>query len=199
MKKAIIGYGGHAREVQVQMNQPLTFFVEDMYVTGVALPLSQFNPLEYQVLVAISDTQIRKRIVDSLPTATSFFTFVHPTALIMDSTITIGDGSFVGAYSVLTTNIKVGKHSMLSRACHIGHDVVTGDYLSMMPNSVISGNCKIGHNVYIGTNSSIRENTYIADQVTLGLNTGVIKDILETGVYGGTPCKKLKPPLIQPI
>ena len=33
MKKALVGYGGHAREVMSQMGVKLTCFVDDEYVT----------------------------------------------------------------------------------------------------------------------------------------------------------------------
>lgn len=192
MKKALIGYGGHAREVACQINENVTFFVEDKYLTKGSLPMSEFNPDEFKVMVAIANPIDRELVVKSLPTNTKFFTFVHPTALLMDTNITIGEGSFIGAYSIITTNIKLGKHSILNRGCHIGHDSEIGDFLSMMPNSVISGDCKIGNRVYFGTNSSVREKIKISDNVILGLNSGVINDIIISGTYVGTPAKRIK-------
>ena len=32
----------------------------------------------------------------------------------------------------------------------------------------------------------------VCDSVTIGLNTGVVKDIYESGTYVGTPAKKIK-------
>lgn len=192
MKKALIGYGGHAREVARQINENITFFVGDKYLTKGSLPMSEFNPDEFEVMVAIGNPIDRELVVKSLPTNTKFFTFIHPTALLMDTNITIGEGSFIGAYSIITTNIKLGKHSILNRGCHIGHDSEIGDFLSMMPNSIISGNCKIGNRVYFGTNSSVKEKINICDNATIGLNGGVVKNIETAGVYGGVPVKLLK-------
>lgn len=45
--------------------------------------------------------------------------------------------------------------------------------------------------VYVGTNSSIKEKISIHSLVTIGLNSGVVKDINEAGVYVGVPVKKL--------
>ena len=121
------------------------------------LSLSEFNPQEYEVMVTISDPQIRKKIISSLPLCTKFFSFIHPTALIMDNNVMVGKGSFIGAYSILTTNINLGAHSILNRGVQIGHDTITGPFLSMMPGSVISGNVRLGECVYLGTNSSVKE------------------------------------------
>lgn len=192
MKKAIIGFGGHAREVKSQIGEDLTFFVDDSYVTDETIPLSKFNPFEYEVIVAISDPKIRQDIVEKLPIETKYFTFIHPTCLILDKNIEIGEGSFIGAYSILTTNIILGKHIILNRMCQIGHDSCLGEFSSLMPGVVISGNCDIGNRVYFGTNSSVRQKVKICDDVTIGLNAGVVKDINDPGTYVGVPAKKLK-------
>jgi sugar O-acyltransferase (sialic acid O-acetyltransferase NeuD family) len=191
MKRALVGYGGHAREVMVQMGEKLTCFVDDKYVNKYTKPISEFNPEEYTLMVAVADSQDRYDIVNRLPKETKYFTFIHPTVQIMDDNIEIGEGSFLGAYSILTTNIKIGKHSILNRGNQIGHDCNIGDYFSAMPVAIVSGNVNIGNIVYMGNNSSIREKITICDNVTIGLNGGVVKNINEEGVYGGVPVKKI--------
>ena len=62
----------------------------------------------------------------------------------------------------------------------------------MMPGSIISGNCKIGNRVYLGTNSCIREKINICNDTTIGLSSGVVKDINIGGTYVGSPVKKIK-------
>ena len=191
MKKALIGYGGHAREVMAQMNEKLTCFVDDQYVVEDTVSLSEFDPNEYIVMIAVADSKSRFDIVQRLPKETKYFTWIHPTALIMSNDITIGEGSFIGAYSILTTNIKIGNHAILNRSNHIGHDCEIGDYFSAMPGSIVSGNCNIGNSVYFGTSSCNIEKTKICDNVIIGINAGVIKNITEPGIYVGTPAKKI--------
>ena len=193
MKKALIGYGGHAREVLSQIGKNLPCFVDDEYVTKNTLPLSSFDPKKYKIIVAIGDPIERKKIISKLPKNTKYFTFIHPSVQILDKkTITIGLGSFIGANSILTTNISIGEHTILNRGNQIGHDTKIGDFLSAMPGSIVSGNCNLGDCVYLGTNSSIREKINICDNVTIGLGSGVVKNISEPGTYVGLPTKKIK-------
>ena len=192
MKLALFGYGGHAREVASQINEPIEFFVDDEYSNEYAKPISSFNPKIYSIMVAVADSRERKKIVETLPNDTKYFTFVHPTALMMNKDIEIGEGSFIGAYSILTTNIKIGKHGILNRGNHIGHDCSIGDYFSAMPGSIVSGNVIIYDLVYVGTNASIKEKITIHSLTTIGLNSGVVKHIEEPGVYVGTPAVKIK-------
>jgi len=192
-KRALIGGGGHTREVIAQMNVNLPVFVDDEYYIQKEgyYKLSELDTEKYEVMVCVGNSELRKRIVDKLPINTRFFSFIHPTALIMSDDIKIGDGSFIGAYSVLTTNIQIGKHSLMNRSCHIGHDSVVGDYLSMMPGSIISGNVKVGDQVFLGTNSSIKEQINICDNVVIGMGGVVVDDIIENGTYVGVPTKKI--------
>jgi sugar O-acyltransferase (sialic acid O-acetyltransferase NeuD family) len=192
MKRALVGYGGHAREVMSQMNTVMTCFVDDKYVVEGTRPLSEFDPKEYELMVAVADSRHRFDIIQRLPEDTKYFTWIHPTALVMDDSIEIGEGSFVGAYSILTTNIKIGKHAILNRGNHIGHDCEIGDYFSAMPGAIVSGNDKIYDLVYLGTNSSIREKIKITNSVTIGMNSAVVSNIEESGVYIGLPSKKIK-------
>lgn len=190
MKKALFGYGGHAREVIAQVGAKLTCFVDDDYVVEGTRPLSEFNPKKYALMVAVADSKDRYDIVQRLPKETQFFTFIHPTALLMED-VEIGEGSFIGAYSILTTNIKIGKHALLNRGNHIGHDCVIGDYFSAMPNAVVGGNVNIKDKVYMGGCSNIREKINISNDVIIGMNAAVVKNIEESGIYIGVPSKKL--------
>mgnify|MGYP003968301479 CR=1 FL=1 len=192
MKLALFGYGGHAREVACQINQEVTFFVDDQYANDITKPISEFNPEEYLMMVAVADSHDRKTIIDKLPKETKYSTFIHPSVQIMDDNIEVGEGSFIGANSILTTNIKLGKHTLLNRGNHIGHDCFIGDYFSAMPNAVVGGNVWIGNKVYLGSCSNIKEKIKIVDNVTIGMNVGVVSDITEPGVYVGTPAKRIK-------
>ena len=191
MKKALVGYGGHAREVMAQMGVKLTCFVDDEYVVEGTLPLSKFNPKKYALMVAVADSKDRFDIVQRLPKETKYFTWIHPTALIMSDNIEIGEGSFIGAYSILTSNIKLGKHTILNRSNHIGHDCEIGNYFSAMPGAIVSGNVIIHDLVYMGNNSSIKEKLSIHSLTTIGMNGAVVKDIEELGIYVGVPTKKI--------
>ena len=192
MKLALFGYGGHAREVACQIDQEVTFFVDDEYANNIAKPISKFNPEEYMMMVAVADSHDRKAIVDRLPKETKYFTFIHSSVQIMDDNIEVGEGSFIGSNSILTTNVKLGKHALLNRGNHIGHDCFIGDYFSAMPNAVIGGNVWIDNKVYLGSCSNIREKIKIVANTTIGMNAAVVKNLTESGTYVGIPAKKLK-------
>lgn len=192
MKLALFGYGGHAKEVACQIGEEVTFFVDDEYANDLAKPISEFNPEEYLMMVAVANSKDRYDIVQRLPKNTIYFTFIHPTVQLLDDNIEIGEGSFIGANTILTTNIKIGKHAILNRGNQIGHDCKIGDYFSAMPGAIVSGNVTIFDLVYMGTNSSIKEKISIHSLSTIGMNSCVVKHIEEPGIYVGVPVKNIK-------
>lgn len=195
MKKALIGAGGFAREIKAHMNEPeMICFVDDEYFENgeYTQKLSEFNPNEYEVLVAVGNPKLRYDLIQRLPKETKYFTFIHPSAQILGTDVEIGEGSIICANSILTTNIKIGKHCHLNLLTTIGHDCRIGDYFTTAPGAKISGNCNIYDCVYVGTNASIKEKINIHSFATIGLNAGVVKHIEDSGVYVGVPAKKIK-------
>ena len=127
-----------------------------------------------------------------MPKDTKYFTYIHPSAQIHGENVEIGEGSIICAGSIITTNIKIGKHAHINLITTIGHDCIIGDYFTSAPGVQISGNEKIGDRVYFGTRSCMKEKLIICDDVIIGMNSGVIKNITESGTYVGTPPVKIK-------
>jgi len=196
MKRALIGAGGFAKEIIAHIgDSTMKQFVDDEYWkkgNKYIRPLSEFDPNEYEVLIAIGEPKMRYDMSQRLPSNTKYFSFIHPSAQVLDKDLEIGEGSIICAGCVLTTNIKIGKHAHLNLHTTIGHDCRIGDYFTTAPGVKVSGNCKIYDCVYIGTNASIKEKISIHSLVTIGLNAGVTNHIEESGVYVGTPAKKIK-------
>ena len=193
MKKALIGAGGFAFEVKSQMGDlSIMSFVNDEFYNGenYTLPLSKFDPNEYEIAIAIGDSAVRKRIVDKLPKETKYFTFIHKSVMIFDN-VDIGEGSIICPGTIITTNCKIGKHCHLNIRTTIAHDNVIDDYFTTAPGVHISGNNHIGNCVYFGTNSSTKQKINICDDVIIGMHAAVVKNITDSGTYVGVPAKKI--------
>ena len=198
MIKGIIGAGGFGREIYWSLSdterKDAVFFVDDKYYDGnnLTLPLSKFDSDKYEVVIAVADPKDRYDIAQRLPAETKYFTHIHPSAQIHGNDVEIGEGSIICAGTIITTNIKIGKHAHLNLQTTIGHDCEIGDYFTTAPGAKISGNCKIYDCVYVGTNASIKQKLSIHSFTTIGSNAAVVKHIEEPGVYAGVPVKKIK-------
>src|SRR5690554_1522951 len=206
-KLCIIGAGGFGREVLSsfketflllgkQIEKEVVFMDDDpkfrnTEVLGIpVISTTEFNSSEYDVVIAVGDSNIRKKIVEELPKETTYKTLIHPSAIIMED-CNIGIGSIVTAGCIATSNITIGEHSHLNLNTTIGHDCEIGNYFTTAPGVHISGECTIGNNVYFGTNASVRQGINICSDVIIGMGGVVVKHIEELGVYIGNPLKKL--------
>jgi len=192
-KRALIGAGGFAREIKAHMKTPdMVCFVDDSYWfenENNILPISKFDPYEYDVLVAIGDSTQRLEMVSKLPSETSYFSFIHESVTILGDDFKFGEGCIICAGCVITTNVNIGRHAQLNLNTTIGHDCSIGDYFTTAPGVNLSGNCNIGNQVYLGTNCSVRQRVCITDNVIIGLNAGVVNNINYPGTYVGLPAK----------
>lgn len=201
---AVIGAGGFAREVLTYLIKEVGTapFVSDEFWTDnlrinvgddkhlIFKPkkLSQLDPTVFDVIVAIGDPKARAKIVAEHPE------FNYVSVIASDSVYggnRIGKGCIICPGTIITTNVTLGDHVQLNLQTTVGHDTILGDFVTTAPGAKISGNCKIGNRVYIGTNASIKEKIDICDDAVIGLNAGVVKNIVEAGTYVGTPAKKI--------
>jgi sugar O-acyltransferase (sialic acid O-acetyltransferase NeuD family) len=153
-------------------------------------PYSIVNPMEHTVSIAIGNSAIREKVVKILPPELEYQTLIHPSAIVSKWN-EIGEGAIICAGTIITCEIKIGKHAQLNLNTTIGHDCVIGDYFTSAPNVNISGNCTFGKHVYFGTSSCIKQGLSIVEHVTIGMGAVVTKDIIESGVFIGNPAKKL--------
>lgn len=164
----IVGAGGSGREVawlardiygpSVELTFAVepTFLVRDIIddVPVIALD-ARISKKSCRYVIAVGDGAQRKRLAtfcDNLgmqPQA-----LVHP-SVIRSSRVEIGAGSIVCAGSILTTNVKVGRHVHVNVTCTLSHDVTVGDFSTLSPGVHISGHVHTESGVFLGTGSNV--------------------------------------------
>jgi len=210
MKKiAIYGAGGLGREMGLLIAQINEHFLEwdligyfddhidaetrvkNLKVIGGIMELNKFNE-ELNLIVAIADSNVRSTIIDSVNNSKIVYpSLIHPSTIMEDKEVDLGEGSVITAGNILTTDIKVGDHCIINLGCTIGHDVELGDYCSVMPGVHLSGNVKVSSHVLIGTGARILQNLTIADYATIGAGAVVTKGILEGETVVGVPARNI--------
>lgn len=205
-KLYITGTGGFAREVlclikdlhpEENLNQWVSFLTPDhenpkSELMGINIVKeSEVDTTNAQVIVAIGDPYLRKKIVEKQKSGTSFPTVIHPKATV-SSWVELAEGCVVTAGTVLTCNIKVGKHAHFNLNSTVGHDCQIADYFTAAPGVNISGDCQFGNFVNLGTNSAVKQGVNITSDTVVGMGGTVVKNLEEAGVYVGVPVKRIK-------
>lgn len=207
-KICIVGTGGCAREVFTYIfdmlnvvelhNKNNVVFLDkdekvsvDMQVMGCrVIKESDFDDKLYLVVLAIGDSEIRKKIFSKYQFC-EFFPVIHPSAIISEYS-KIGKGCIIAPNCVIGPNVEIGDFAHINIQTNIGHDCRIKDFFTTAYSVSLSGTCDIGNNVYFGTNSCVKQNITICDNVIIGMGASVVKDIEEEGTYVGCPAKRIK-------
>ena len=205
----IVGAGGVGREVsliiqQINMLEPtwnLIGYIDDNpenwgnVVNGYAV-LGGIDSLtmmskDIYVVIAIANYEVKKRIVTKLNNKFKFATIIHPKVYIHNY-MNIGEGTIIYEGVILTANIEVGKHVIISPKCGIGHDSIIKDYVSLLWNVNISGNDIIEEGVMMGSGSTVIQGKKIGKASIVGAGAVVIKDVDIYSTVVGVPAKTIK-------
>ena len=201
MVLGIIGSGGFGRECLLLAKSLNKFdkiyfvefddFYKEKYVDDtLVLKLSDCDLTKMSFVVAVGNPNLRKKIISELPSKVKYTSLISKLSF-FPKDVKKQEGLIVMPFCYLTSNISLGKHVHINSHCTIGHDSNIGDFNTLACSVMISGNTFTNELVYFGMNSCTKQGVKIAANSIIGLNSGVTKNLNESGVYIGTPAKIL--------
>lgn len=203
-KLLIIGANGHGKvvlDIALKLNKYKEIvFLDDnenieecmgKAVIGNTKKLSQYID-EYDMVVAIGNALIRKRILDNIFEAGgSAPILIHPSAII-GMNVEIEKGTVIMAGAIINPLVKIGVGCIVNTGATIDHDCIIGDYVHVSVGSHLAGTVTVGDNTWIGIGAVVNNNVTIGSNIMIGAGGVVIKDIELAGTYLGVPAKMLK-------
>ena len=121
-------------------------------------------------IVSIGENPGRKKIVDFLESeGADFFTFIHPSSVVHYSAL-IEEGSIIGPFCTVGSDVRLGKHAFLNKYCNIGHGSTVGRGLIMYPYAMIGGRSGIGENFVLSTRATVWPGLSVGDNCTVSAN-----------------------------
>src|SRR6185437_6641532 len=146
-----------------------------------------------QVVFAIGNPAAKKIIIEKIHNSNlQFPRLIHPSVLIGEDDVHVGEGSIICAGTIITVNINIGKHVILNLSCTVGHDTIIGDFSSFMPTVNISGEVNIKECVYAGTGAKIINQLEIGENTIIGSGAVVSKSLPANCTAVGVPAKPIK-------
>ncbi|MCB9373364.1 MAG: NAD-dependent epimerase/dehydratase family protein [Microthrixaceae bacterium] len=109
-------------------------------------PVEELERLDADYVIGIGDATVRRAVDGRAAADRRPATLVHPTA-VLGSQVELGE-AYVGA--VLTTNVSVGRHTIVNVGATLSHDVMVGDFATVGPGSHLAGNVTVGDGADLG-------------------------------------------------
>ena len=150
-----------------------------------------FNPLEYEVFIAIGSSnlnKVREYIYNQvLSKGYNLATFVHPDAYI-GKKVLIGKNCIIMECCRILTRTKIGNNVIIWPSAFISHDNLIKDHCYIVGST--NGFCEVGENCFLGAGAMIADNVKIAKNNFITMSAVIRKDTDEDSIYEGIPAKK---------
>ena len=176
------------------------FLKETVYNGLPVVPLDEleghYPPLEFDVFVAVSSTQLnrlRTRLYRTVKEKRyTCASYISSRAFVWRN-VEIGENCFIFEDNTVQPFVKIGNNVVLWSGNHIGHNTVIRDNCFIASHVVISGYCNIGENCFLGVNSTVINNITVARDCFIGAGALIQKDTEEGKVYQavGTEASKV--------
>lgn len=205
----VFGAGGFGREIawivearqQAGGEEVLTCYLDDSAKPGQDLHHTPvYTPQEararfpdLRVVCAIGTSRTREKVVGLIESyGWGFYTAIHPAAQFRAAGVEIGEGSMICAGTVMTTDIRIGRHCTVNIGTTIGHDCIIGDFVTITPGVNLTGRVHVGRGAYIGIGANLvcRSTTVplvIGDYATVGAGSVVLADVAPHTMVAGVP------------
>ena len=203
----IYGAGGLGREVAEivrRINERHRFwnllgFVDDgnaggdiggyLLLGGMSYIKSFGRPLD--VAIAIASTKAKRRIYGELKQLQNIrFPNVIDVDVTLSSRIDMEEGVIISHFCSVSVDTHLGRCVFLNTGTHVGHDVIIGDFCSVMPSVDISGNVTVGEETLIGVGSVILQGKKIGAHSVVGMGSVVTAGVPDNCTVLGNPARK---------
>ena len=115
---------------------------------------------------------------------------ISPSAIVSKYS-TVQEGTIIMHNVLVNANAKIGTNCIINNKALIEHDAIIEDNTHISTGAIVNGACKVGKNGLVGSSSVIKHLIQIEENTIIGAGSVVVKDITESGVYVGSPAKKI--------
>ena len=205
---AIIGAGGMGREIATWFSSSnltnqyeLKGYLDDderalLNISNAYTIIGDTSEANYikhkNLIIGVASSTFKKDLIKKQKEKGLFslITFIH-NSVIVGADSTMGTGVVVCPNSIVSCNVKLEDGVFINSGSQIGHDVIVGEYSSLMATVNIGGGAKIGKNVFVGTGAVILPGIEIADNTKIAAGAVVFRNIRKPGTYLGNPATLL--------
>jgi sugar O-acyltransferase (sialic acid O-acetyltransferase NeuD family) len=153
--------------------------------------------------VAVAMPSVRQRLVEKCAAAgLGFFSIVDPGHL-RYADVDVGEGAQLLAHTMITANVRIGRHFHGNIYAYVEHDCEIGDFVTFGPRVNCNGRVIIEDGAYIGAGACLRQGLpgrplRIGKNATIGMGAVVTRDVPAGDTVVGNPAKTLNRPSVLP-
>lgn len=154
--------------------------------------IKDYQPQEGDVFVSsIGGSSRRPCMEEILGRGGKFMELIHRTARIYQNA-KLGEGNFIGAYTVIGNDAVIGDYNMIQSYTVIGHDVRIGSWNRIDTHVTCVGGIVIEDETNIHTSAVINHGVTVGSGAHVGALSFVIRKVKPGVTVCGNPARKLE-------
>ncbi len=115
-------------------------------------------------------------------------TVIDPSVHVAEGVV-VGDGTYVGAGSILSPHSRIGEHVIINHHCSVGHDSRIEPFANLSPGVRVSGECVVGEGATLGSNAVIAPGKRVGRHATLGACSFALTSVPDQVTAVGVPAR----------
>lgn len=140
----------------------------------------------------LDGSPVRRAIAERMRTYDVRLPVVQSPNAVVNETVIVGQGTVVCDGVVVNVGTNVGSLCILNSNSTVEHDCTLGRNVHVAPGATICGAVHIGDDCMIGAGVTVANGVRVADACLIGAGSTVTRDITQTGVYAGSPARRIR-------
>lgn len=199
MQFAVIGAGGHSREVADLIEacgHTIAGFIDDAgsgvhAPTGIRIYQGIGAVAADAVTIAIGSTSVRAAKHGALAAGYQLPLLAHPSATI-SRYAEVGNGTQVMQNVVVNSAAVVGENVILNVGCFVAHNCVVGPHSHIAPGVLMSGGSSVGERVFVGAGAVLLPGVSVGADAVVGAGAVVTRNVPAGQTVVGVPAEPIE-------
>ena len=185
-KYEVIGFIDNTPDIQGKIINGIPVIGSTNDIGAFKLPTEYFH-------VCIGDNLTRYKLQIALKkNGYTPISIIHPSAVVSNSNVHLGEGSYIGPNTVINNGTSIGKASIINSGTIIEHDNNYGNAIHLAPGVSTGGRVSISDYSFIGLGSTILPDIKIGSGVLIGAGSTITKNVKNQVTMIGYSAKKFK-------
>lgn len=196
---AIIGAGGHGREahsIAIGCYDRVVFadegVVDRARLARIGSPpvieLDDLTDRCDEYVIAVGDPTVRRAIADRLTPSAAPATLVADTASV-GTDVELEGGVMIYPGAVLTTNVRIGRHSHVNAGAVLSHDCRIGEFVSVSPGVLLNGDVTVEDDAFLGSGAVVLPGRTVGQGAVVAAGAVVTADVAAGATVVGVPAR----------
>jgi sugar O-acyltransferase (sialic acid O-acetyltransferase NeuD family) len=147
----------------------------------------------FNFVLGIGGPKLRKKLFNFfISNSGNAVGLISKNSFIGSHCVNVEDGVDIMSQVSISSNVSIGKGTLINRFVSIHHDCIIGEFCEIAPGAMILGNVKIDNLSFIGSGAIILPNVRIGKNCIVAAGAVVTKDVPNNSTVIGVPAELKK-------